>query len=505
MVRSSVGERLAFGLGKTDSAAVSCFTLAGLLMAIAPPDPLSDASSEKPTRVRWLMFSLACGTSWFLYLHRYTWSVIGTFLMEDYGLSKTELGAIYSFFTPTYGIGQIPSGILCDWVGPHLFLGVIIVLGSLVLPLFGVAGGRGGLIALRLAFGAAQAGTYPALAKVTATWFPVRSRTIVQGWVATFFGRSGGAMSSIILATVLIGYFGMSWQWALGVMGAAGVLFGIVFLLLFRNSPNDHPRVNAAERALIAEGSPPPDPSAPPVLPLRAAIKNRSMLFFIIQQIASAGADGVYVLFMGDYFLNTKGIDITEAGLLISLPLWGGAIGGMLGGFFNDLMIQWTGSRRIGRSAVGFTGKFIACILMFVAISQDGAVEAAWALFAVKFFTDWSQPTVWGTCTDIGGRYSATVFGVINTSGSIGGLVSPIAFGAILDWNTSMVLVDGIEKSVANYNPLFVTVAVMYVISAFCWIMIDCTDSLEARLAPGGDLAGDHDDDKEMTGVDDSD
>jgi len=505
MVRSSVGERLAFGLGKTDSAAVSCFTLAGLLMAIAPPDPLSDASSEKPTRVRWLMFSLACGTSWFLYLHRYTWSVIGTFLMEDYGLSKTELGAIYSFFTPTYGIGQIPSGILCDWVGPHLFLGVIIVLGSLVLPLFGVAGGRGGLIALRLAFGAAQAGTYPALAKVTATWFPVRSRTIVQGWVATFFGRSGGAMSSIILATVLIGYFGMSWQWALGVMGAAGVLFGIVFLLLFRNSPNDHPRVNAAERALIAEGSPPPDPSAPPVLPLRAAIKNRSMLFFIIQQIASAGADGVYVLFMGDYFLNTKGIDITQAGLLISLPLWGGAIGGMLGGFFNDLMIQWTGSRRIGRSAVGFTGKFIACILMFVAISQDGAVEAAWALFAVKFFTDWSQPTVWGTCTDIGGRYSATVFGVINTSGSIGGLVSPIAFGAILDWNTSMVLVDGIEKSVANYNPLFVTVAVMYVISAFCWIMIDCTDSLEARLAPGGDLAGDHDDDKEMTGVDDSD
>jgi nitrate/nitrite transporter NarK len=128
---------------------------------------------------------------------------------------------------------------------------------------------------------------------------------------------------------------------------------------------------------------------------------------------------------------------------------------------------------------------------MFVAISQDGAVAAGWALFAVKFFTDWSQPTVWGTCTDIGGRYSATVFGVINTSGSIGGLVSPIAFGAILDWNTSMVLVDGIEKSVANYNPLFVTVAVMYVISAFCWIMIDCTDSLEARLAPGGDLAGD--------------
>jgi len=97
------------------------------------------------------------------------------------------------------------------------------------------------------------------------------------------------------------------------------------------------------------------------------------------------------------------------------------------------------------------------------------------------------------------------VFGVINTSGSIGGLVSPILFGSILDWNTSEVLVDGITKSVTNYNPLFVTVSVMYVISAFCWLLVDCTDSLESRLAPGGDLAGDDDDGQEVSGVDDAD
>ena len=435
------------------------------------------------------MFALACGASWFLYLHRYTWNVIAPYLEQDYGLSKTELGGIYSFFTPTYGLGQIPSGILCDWIGPHFFLGLIIVLWSLLVPLYGVSGGRTGLVAVRLAFGAAQAGTYPALSNVTATWFPLKTRTIVQGWVATFFGRSGGAMSSILLGTILIGYFEMEWQWALVVMGAMGVVFGVVFLLLFRNSPEVDSRVNEAERALIAEGAPPPDPSAPPVLPLRTAVRNRSMLFFVIQQIMSAGADAVYVLFMGDYFLNAKGFEVTKAGLLISLPLWGGAIGGILGGYINDLMIQKTGSRRWGRSLVGFTGKFIACGLMFVAISQDDGVAAAWSLFAVKFFTDWSQPTVWGTCTDIGGRYSATVFGVINTSGSIGGLISPLLFGAILDWNTTQAVVDGITESVTDYNPLFATVAAMYMISAVCWFMVDCTDSLESRLAPGGDLS----------------
>ena len=450
------------------------------------PSASPDNVTEQPTRVRWLIFALACGSSWFLYLHRYTWNVISPFLESDLGLSKTEQGFIFGFFTYTYGFLQIPSGILCDWMGPHFFLGIAIVLWSLLVPLYGIAGGQPGLIAVRLAFGASQAGAYPALSKVTGTWFPVKTRTIVQGWVATFFGRSGGAMSSIIMGTVLIGFFKLDWKWALLVMGLSGSVFGLIFLKLFRNSPKDDPRVNDAERALIAEGAPPENPDAPPVLRFGTAIRNRSMLFFILQQITSAGADNVYVVYMGDYFINTKGFAITQAGLLISLPLWGGAIGGMLGGFVNDWVIHITGSRRWGRSLVGFTGKFIACALMFVAISQDNGVAAAWALFAVKFFSDWSQPTVWGTCTDIGGRYAATIFGVINTSGSIGGILGPPLFGYILDMNTTKEIVDDVViSSIANYNPLFMTVASLYMISALCWLLTDCTESLESRLESG--------------------
>ena len=450
------------------------------------PSASPDNVTEQPTRVRWMIFALACGSSWFLYLHRYTWNVISPFLESDLGLSKTEQGFIFGFFTYTYGFLQIPSGILCDWMGPHFFLGIAIVLWSLLVPLYGIAGGQPGLIAVRLAFGASQAGAYPALSKVTGTWFPVKTRTIVQGWVATFFGRSGGAMSSIIMGTVLIGFFKLDWKWALLVMGLSGSVFGLIFLKLFRNSPKDDPRVNDAERALIAEGAPPENPDAPPVLRFGTAIRNRSMLFFILQQITSAGADNVYVVYMGDYFINTKGFAITQAGLLISLPLWGGAIGGMLGGFVNDWVIHITGSRRWGRSLVGFTGKFIACALMFVAISQDNGVAAAWALFAVKFFSDWSQPTVWGTCTDIGGRYAATIFGVINTSGSIGGILGPPLFGYILDMNTTKEIVDDVViSSIANYNPLFMTVASLYMISALCWLLTDCTESLESRLESG--------------------
>ena len=263
------------------------------------------------------------------------------------------------------------------------------------------------------------------------------------------------------------------------VLGVLGIAFGIAFLLLFRNSPDTDPRTNQAERDLINLDPRPAAEDAASILPWRRVLKSPVMYFFVLQQITSAGADGIYGSFMGDYFLNAKGIEMVKAGLLVSLPLWGGAIGGMVGGYCNDWMIQRTGSRRWGRSTVGFLGKFLACILMLVTIQQESAVAAGLSLFVVKFFTDWSQPTVWGTCTDLGGRYSATVFGIINTTGSIGGILSPVMFGMILDYNTSEQVIDGVTQSVTNYNPLFLAVAGMYLISALTWLFIDCTKSLE--------------------------
>ena len=168
----------------------------------------------------------------------------------------------------------------------------------------------------------------------------------------------------------------------------------------------------------------------------------------------------------------------------MSLPLWGGAVGGVVGGILNDQLINGTGNRRWSRTAIGFSGKFLACLCMFVAIRQDTAMAAAGWLFIVKFFTDWTQPTVWGTCTDMGGRYSATAFSIINTSGSVGGIVTPLVGGILLDAFTHTDVVNGAEKLITDYNPLFALVAGMYLISASCWFFIDCTHSLERDAEP---------------------
>ncbi len=433
---------------------------------------------ERPTRVRWLVFVLASVTSWMLYLHRYSWNFIRPALLDEYGFTNSEVDRIFTAFNVSYAFGQIPGGIICDFFGTHLFLGIIIVLWSVLLPCFGLTGSFYGLAGLRLGFGAAQAGCYPSLSKVTRVWFPMRTRTIVQGLIASFFGRSGGAMSSIIMGTLLMGMCGFGWRVAVLIMGLAGIVFAGLFLWLYRNDPRHDARVNQAELALIREGETEETSDAPRVLPFRRVLRSPSMLIFIVQQFMNAGADGIYVYLMGSYFKD-RGFDIAAAGLLVSLPLWGGAIGGVVGGFINDGLIHLTGSRRWSRTAVGFVGKFVACLMMFVAIGQVSGVAAALCLFGVKFFSDWTQPTVWGTCTDMGGRYSATVFSIINTAGSVGGICTPLVLGVVLDMNTAEEIVNGEKLLVTNYSPMFMVVAAMYMVSACCWLFINCTRSLE--------------------------
>jgi sugar phosphate permease len=443
-----------------------------------------DSPPPRPTNLRWRTFALACGASFLLYLHRYTWNIVGPKLQEDFRFSNTQSGLLFSLFYYTYAGGQIPSGIVIDRFGPHVFLSVSIVAWSLAIAALGRTSSLPMLGFWRLVFGLAQAGCYPALSKITRTWFPLARRTMLQGWIATTSGRAGGALSPIILGTVLMGGCGLSWQTSLGVLGLVGVVYGLVFWRSFRNTPEEHPKVNLAERKLIAAGSEASKTQGPATLPARRAWRNRSLRFFVLQQFLDAGSDVAFVSLIGTYFLRARGFDIAKTGWLASLPLLGGALGGIVGGWLNDRLIAATGSRRWSRSGVGFVGKVVGCAMLFLVTRQTGGVAAACVLMAAKFFSDWSQPTVWGTCTDLGGRYSATVFSIINTAGTLGGVVMPIVFGGVLDWFTTRANVGGRLVATTDWGPLFTLLAAMYLGSGLCWLMIDCTRRLDVDDEP---------------------
>jgi MFS transporter, ACS family, glucarate transporter len=416
------------------------------------------------TRVRWVIFALACATSWLLYLHRYAWGAVKPYLKEENpSLTDSQLGDLDAIFSITYGIGQVPGGMLGDRFGPRMMLTGMILSWSACVAGIAIASGFWMLAVARSLFGLTQAGAYPNLSKVTRSWFPVSVRTSVQGFVASLSGRAGGACASILVVTLLIGTVGMTWRESLLTISLLGLALGISFWFFFRNTPREHPLTSPAEVALIEEGTGPTSPTVKPKLRFngRRGLTFGALLFYAF---CSTFGDQLFVFWLPQFLKVEKGLGPVELGIFASLPLWGGALGGAVGGAMNDFLIRWTGNRRWSRSAVAFTGKFAAGLILAASVLiADGRLVMV-ALFVCKFFGDWSLSTQWGTITDIAGPSSGTIFGIVNTCGTVGGFIGALLMGRIVQH--------------AGYDALFYTVGGVFVLSSLCWFVIDCTQRL---------------------------
>ncbi len=424
------------------------------------------ADSERPTSVRWSVFAIACGTSWLLYFHRYTFALIKPELQEEWGLGKDELGLLDSAFYTSYSLFQIPLGIAGDALGVRLMLTLLVLVWSSALGLQAFAPSMKVLAASRALLGLGQSAVYACLSRVTRNWFPAQLRTSLQGWIGVFFGRVGGLSANLIFGALLMGTLGVDWRTLLYACAGVGAAHAGLVWYMLRDRPGEHPSVNPAETALI-EGEAANGTAAPSSrLTMRQLFRMTSgrslanLLALNVQTILSTAADTLYSdwipLFLKDVYL----FDSQQRGLMSALPLLGGAIGGTLGGWLNDRLIRATGDLRRGRRIVGVGGKGIASVLLLGALlAYDQPVVFCTLLFFVKFFSDSGLATTWGTVTDIGGKATASVFAFNNAVAGIGSIIAPAVFGAM--------------AAEFGWKPVFVTAAGCYLLCGLSWLLID--------------------------------
>ena len=436
------------------------------------------------TRIRYLILVLCCSLSSVLYLHRYTWGIIKKSVQDDFGWDNDTLGWLDSCFPLTYGIGSIPSGIACDWFGARLFLVLIALLWALSLGWTSIATTTWGMAASRLSLGLTQSGCYPTLGKISKNWFPRTNRTFSQSLI-TASGRLGGAAAFVVVPILMVS-FELSWRSSLAVLTLLGVALAMVVFLLFGNSPREHRWANQKEADYVTSADPVALHTSGSVLSWQRALRSYNMWLLLGRAFFSNLADFVYIYWIPYYFLTVKqtnlhaetlGASMLMAGLYAALPLLGGAAGGICSGWTQDRIMRRVGSRRWARSGIGFSSKFLAMGFILGSLYFQSPTVIAWMLFTVKFFGDWEGPVTWGTATDIGGKNSATVFGLINTMGSIAAvLAGPITVLIISTFSDSP---DPEQFTIAGWNALFVIMALEYLSVAVIWLFIDCTVPIE--------------------------
>jgi MFS transporter, ACS family, glucarate transporter len=419
----------------------------------SPAAPASLARSARRWPVRYQLIGLTFALSMLLYVDRVAISTARGPITSELGLSDTQFGWVLSAFALGYALFQTPGGLIADRFGARLALTSVVTLWSVFTALTGMARTFVTLLVYRFLFGAGEAGAYPTCARAFYNWLPVAERGLAQG--INFSGARLGAAFALPAIAWLVSTAG--WRLAFFALGAIGFVYAGIWWWWFRDSPEEHGSVTVGERSLIAS-SRPAGATAPSASPLRfATIVGSANVWIAMGQYFASNFTFFFCLtWLFPFLQRTYGLQATQAGLLSSAPLVGGAVGNWVGGALVDMLYR-RGHLRISRQLPAVTGFLLAAAGLLGSLAADDMYPKVACLTLAVFGADMTLPPSWAFCIDIGRSHAGTVSGTMNMAGNIGSFVTSLAFPYLLIWTGSP-------------SPFFVVGATLNAGAALLWI-----------------------------------
>jgi len=314
------------------------------------------------------------------YADRATLSIAGASIQDDLGISSVSLGYIFSAFGWAYVLGQIPGGWLLDRFGSK----------------------RGTASAV---FNSAQ-------------YFATVLFAPIMGWITYSFG----------------------WQYVFLLMGGLGiVLAGVWWFPIY--SPNEHPRVNAAEFEHIEANGGMGNMDTPGAVQdkaikptwrhFRYLLSHRMLLGVYLGQYCINAITYFFLTWFPVYLVQEHNMTILKAGFIASLPAICGFGGGILGGVLSDQLLRRGYSLSMARKLPIVCGLALSTTML-----ACNYVQAQWlviAFMAVAFFGKGLGALGWAVVSDTSPKQMAGVSGgIFNTFGNIAAITTPIIIGYIV-------------------------------------------------------------------------
>ena len=393
------------------------------------PTLSADAPRGRPTRARVTMLALLFVATTINYVDRSNLSIVAPFLSKELGLDPVQMGLLFSAFAWSYAVANLPGGYLIDRFGSRAIYGIAQLGWSLATLGLGLASGFSALFGLRFAVGLAEAPAFPVNNRVVSTWFPQRERGR-----ATSTYASGQYVGSALLSPLLFWMAAHTgWRSVFWMTGVAGILSAITWFTVYRE-PRQSARANAEELALITAGG-----ALTEMAPREQVTRAQIMRLLRERQVWALGL-GKFAVMSSLYFLLTwfptylvqqRGLTSLKAGAATSLPYVAATIGVMLGGAWSDWLLRRGAGISAARKIPIVTGFLGASSIVLVNYVSGTALALALLTFA--FFAQGVSSNSWSIIAEVAPRrMMGTTGGIINFTGHIAGIVTPILIGYIL-------------------------------------------------------------------------
>ena len=379
------------------------------------------------SRASTYVLMVLCALSFIVYLDRVNLSAAAGSIKTDFGLSNTTLGIAFSAFGYSYAIFQIVGGWFSDRFGSKLTL---IICGCIwVCATVGTAFSTGlfTLFAARLLLGVGEGATLPAQAGAISTWFAKEKRGFVMGLTHSF-SRLGNAITPPLVSFIIVIY---SWRVSFVVTGILTAIWVVVWTWYFQDDPRKHKGVSPEELALM------PDPRDAQNSRNRVAIPwmaiSKRMTPTMIVYFCDAWTTILYFTWLPIFFLHGQHLNLMKSAYFSSGVFCAAVLGDVSGGLISDQILRRTGNVVAARQniiAISLMGGL--AFLIPLMMSKNLIVITA-CLAGASFFSELTIGPIWAVPMDIAPEYTGIASGMMNAASAVAGILSPIAFGWVVD------------------------------------------------------------------------
>ncbi len=385
-------------------------------------------------KIRYLLIMLIFVVSAVVYIDRSNISIAGTYLAADYHISKIQLGWVFSAFLLGYAAFQIPAGWIVGKLGPRktltyglIWWSALSVATALVPPT--MAGSLWVLIAVRFILGLGESVAYPSSNQFIAAWFPSHERGKANGWV---FGGVGFGSGS---APPLVAFIVYNWGWhsVFYVSAAIGLVIAVIWYRAARDTPAEHPKVTAAEKAHIMEDMPLKVEGKMPAVPWLSIFTSKDVWGAALAYIAFCYVAFIFHTWFFIYLKDARGLDLKSSALFGMLPFIAMTTCCLLGGVISDWLVKHYG-QYVGRSLWGAFTLFLAGAFLIVGSQAQNTTVAVLVLAGGAGACYLGQATYWAFAADYGGPYTGVISGLINMAGQISGAATASLTPLFAEW-----------------------------------------------------------------------
>jgi ACS family glucarate transporter-like MFS transporter len=399
--------------------------------------------------VRWRIFGFLFAIGVLEYLQQRGLTVAAERMIPDLRFSQMQIGWVEQAFVIGYALCQIPGGVLGQrWGARATFTGIGVV--SVVCIAATVAApelwtGTALFVALfasQFLLGVGQAPTFPVSTGVFESWFPPKDWALVQGLQTMGLGL-GGALAPPLIAILMTR---VGWQQALLWTAVPAVPLFLWWAYYGRNNPREHRGVSTEELALLSNPASERTNAQLTMAELRLLLRNRHVLLLTLSYFLM---EYTYYL-IGNwcflYLVQERHFPVLESGLLSAAPPLAAGIGSAMGGVIASALFVRLGSRR-GLRIMPLVALPAAGLMLIATVHAANVYVAVLLLTICYWLIELTEGSYWAAVMTVGGRNSMTVGGIMNTGGSMAGVIG-IPIVAYLSghgaWNATFLLGAGL-------------------------------------------------------------